>query len=111
MNNLIQMCDKANDLVGEAKKEYRAEEKRNNSADEAITSLQQDRDNYEKWIEDAKAKIALARQELVRAKEEEQRFEAEFYSSKKREQLRYEYESEQKKLQNLQKKKEDLENQ
>ena len=27
MNNLIQMCDKANDLVGEAKKEYRAEEK------------------------------------------------------------------------------------
>ena len=109
MNNLIQMCDKANELVGEAKKEYRAEEKRNNSADEAITSLQQDRDNHEKWIEDAKAKIALARQELVRAKEEEQRFEAEFYSCKKREQLRYEYESEQKKLQNLQKKKEDLE--
>ena len=109
MNNLIQMCDKANDLVGEAKKEYRAEEKRNNSADEAITSLQQDRDNHEKWIEDAKAKIAQARQELDRAKEEERRFEAEFYSSKKREQLRYEYESEQKNLQNLQKKKENLE--
>ena len=106
MNNLIQMCDKANDLVGEAKKEYKAEEKRNNSADEAITSLQQDRDNHEKWVEDAKAKIALARQELIRAKEEEQRFEAEFYSSKRREQLRHEYESEQKKLQNLQKQKE-----
>lgn len=109
MNNLIQMCEKAKALVDEAKKEYRAEEKRNNSADEAISSLQQDRDNHEKWIEDAKGKIALARQELVRAKEEEQRFEAEFYSSRKREQLRREYEAEQKKLNDLQKKKENQE--
>lgn len=109
MNNLIQMCEKAKALVDEAKKEYKAEEKRNNSADEAILSLQQDRDNHEKWIEDAKGKIALARQELVRAKEEEQRFEAEFYSSRKREQLRREYEAEQKKLSDLQKKKENQE--
>lgn len=109
MNNLIQMCEKANALVDEAKKEYKAEEKRNNSADAAILALQQDRDNHEKWIEDAKGKIALARQELVRAKEEEQRFEAEFYSSRKREQLRREYEAEQKKLNDLQKKKENQE--
>lgn len=109
INNLIQMCEKANALVNEAKKEYKAEEKRNNSADTAILSLQQDRDNHEKWIEDAKGKIALARQELVRAREEEQRFEAEFYSSRTREQLRREYEVEQKKLNDLQKKKENQE--
>ena len=109
MNNLIQMCEKANDLVNEAKKEYKAEEKRNNSADTAITNLQNQRDNLEKWIEGANAKIALARQELARAKEEEQRFEAEFYSSKKREQLRHEYETEQNKLQGFQKQKEQQE--
>ena len=109
MNNLIQMCDKAYDLVGEAKKEYRAEEKRNNSADAAIINLQNQRDDLEKWIEGANAKIVFARQELVRAKEEEQRFEAEFYSSKKREQLRHEYETEQNKLQSLQKQKEQQE--
>ena len=109
MNNLIQMCNKANDLVDEAKKEYKAEEKRNNSADAVLVSLQRDRDNYEKWIVDAKAKIKLARQELSKAKEAEQKFEAEYYSSKKREQLRYEYEAEQDALGQLQKKKEEQE--
>ena len=109
MNNLIQMCEKAKALVDEAKKEYKSEEKRNNSADEAILFLQQERDKQEKWIEDSKVKIASARQELVRAKEEEQRFEAEFYSSRKREQLRHEYEIEQKKLNDLQKEKENQE--
>lgn len=106
MNNLIQMCEKANALVDEAKKEYKAEERRNSSADEEIVALQQNRDNHEKWIEDAKSKITLARQELSRAQDEEHRFEAEFYSSRKREQLRREYETEQKKFNDLQKKKE-----
>ncbi|WP_304889851.1 ATP-binding protein [uncultured Bacteroides sp.] len=109
MNNLIQMCSRANELVAEAKKEYKTEEKRNSSADEAILSLQRERDDCEKWIEDAKTKIALARQELARAREAEQRFESDFYSSKKREQLRHEYESEQAKLRNLQKEKEEQE--
>ncbi len=109
MNNLIQMCSRANELVAEAKKEYKTEEKRNSSADEAILSLQRERDDYEKWIEDAKTKIALARQELARAREAEQRFESDFYSSKKREQLRHEYENEQAKLRNLQKEKEEQE--
>ncbi|WP_289200535.1 ATP-binding protein [Phocaeicola sartorii] len=109
MNNLIQMCSRANELVAEAKKEYKTEEKRNSSADEAILSLQRERDDCEKWIEDAKTKIALARQELARAREAEQRFESDFYSSKKREQLRHEYENEQAKLRNLQKEKEEQE--
>ena len=109
INNLIQMCEKAKALVDEAKKEYKAEEKRNNSNDQAMISLQQERDDLEKWIETAKTRIALARQEMVRAKEEEQRFEAEFYSSRKREQLRREYEAEQNKLTDLLKKKENQE--
>lgn len=109
MNNLIQMCSKAKDLVDEAKKEYKNEEKRNTSADAALVALQQERDNHEKWIEDAKAKINIARQELAKAKEAELKFEAEYYSSKKREQLRHEYEAEQIKLAKLQRQKEDQE--
>lgn len=109
MNNLIQMCEKAKELVAAAKKEYKDEEKKNNSNDEAITMLQQQRDNYEKWIEDAKAKIEIANQELTRAKEEEQRFESEFYSSTKRVQLRSDYDTERNKLHDLQKQKEQQE--
>lgn len=106
MNNLIQMCEKAKILVEEARKNFKAEERKHNANDEEKINLQQNRDEREKWIEDSIAKIELARQEIVKATAEEQRFEAEFYSSRKREQLRNEYESEQKKLQNLQKQKE-----
>lgn len=109
INNLIQMCNKANILVDEAKKEYKAEEKRNNYADAAITSLQQERDNHEKWIEDALAKIELARKEHIRAKDQVQQFESDFFSSQKRLQIRHDYEKEQEKLLKLQKEKEEQE--
>lgn len=109
MNNLIQMCEKAKILVEEARKNFKAEERKHNADDEEKINLQQNRDEREKWIEDNIAKIKLARQEIDKATAEEQRFEAEFYSSRKREQLRNEYESEQKKLQDLQKQKESQE--
>lgn len=109
INNLIQMCALANDLVAEAKKSQKDEERKNNSANAELTQLQQDRDNYEKWIADANAKISLAREESTKAKEEEQRIESEFLSSKKRLQLGQEYKRELGVLENLKNKKEKLE--
>lgn len=109
INNLIQMCALANDLVAEAKKSQKDEERKNNSANAELTQLQQDRDNYEKWIADANAKISLAREESTKAKEEEQRIESEFLSSKKRLQLGQEYKRELSVLENLKNKKEKLE--
>lgn len=109
INNLIQMCALANDLVAEAKKSQKDEERKNNSANTELTQLQQDRDNYEKWIADANAKISLAREESTKAKEEEQRIESEFLSSKKRLQLGQEYKRELGVLENLKNKKEKLE--
>ena len=109
INNLIQMCALANDLVAEAKKSQKEEEKKNNSANSELTQLQQDRDNYEKWIDDANAKISIAREECTKAKEEEQRIESEFLSSKKRLQLGQEYKRELGILDNLKNEKEKLE--
>lgn len=109
INNLIQMCALANDLVAEAKKSQKDEERKNNSANAELTQLQQDRDNYEKWIADANAKISLAREESTKAKEKEQRIESEFLSSKKRLQLGQEYKRELGVLENLKNKKEKLE--
>lgn len=109
INNLIQMCALANGLVAEAKKSQKDEERKNNSANAELTQLQQDRDNYEKWIADANAKISLAREESTKAKEKEQRIESEFLSSKKRLQLGQEYKRELGVLENLKNKKEKLE--
>jgi len=106
INNLIKMCDLAAELVKQAKKSYQEEEKRNKDADADIINLRQTRDNYEKWIQEATEKIDLARKESVQAKEKEQQYESEFFSSKKRIQLRKEYEDEYKKLDGLKSKKE-----
>lgn len=94
INNLIKMCGLASELVSQAKRSYLDEEKRNKEADEGIIRLRQERDNYEKWIEDTKEKIELARKESVEAKEKEQQYESDFFSSKKRILLRKEYNDE-----------------
>jgi len=101
INNLIKMCSLASELVKQAKKSYQDEEKRNKEADESIIRLRQERDNYEKWIDEAKEKIDLARKESVEAKEKEQQYESDFFSSKKRIQLRKEYDEECHKLEDL----------
>ena len=101
INNLIKMCGLASELVKQAKKSYQDEEKRNKEADEGIIRLRQERDNYEKWIDEAKEKIDLARKESVEAKEKEQQYESDFFSSKKRIQLRKEYDDEFRKLEDL----------
>ena len=109
MSNLIQMCDKAKELVAEAQKEYKAEEKRSDSANEELARLQEERDRLEKWISDSEKKIQLARKELVNANENEQKFERDFFSSKKRIEARNGYEKEHESLRNLQKQKESQE--
>lgn len=109
INNLIDMCNLANELVTEAKNCQKEEEKKNNSKNSELTQLQQDRDNYEKWIGEAEKKISTAREECVKAKEEEQRVESEFLSSKKRLQLGQEYKRELEHLEDLKDKKEEME--
>lgn len=105
MNNLIRMCGLASELVKQAKQEYNKEEAKNKGASNEILKLREERDNLEKWIEDANNKIDLARQELIKAKEKEQQYESEFFSSKKRIQLRNEYENECNKLDSLKREK------
>jgi len=105
VNNLIKMCDFAEEMVKQAKKGYSDEEAKNRGASNEIIQLRTERDNYEKWIADANKKIDIARQELIVAKEKEQKFESEFYSSKKRVQLRQDYEREVETLNALRKKK------
>ena len=105
INNLIRMCGLASELVKQAKQEYNKEETKNRGASNEILKLRGERDNLEKWIEDANKKIELARQELIKAKEKEQQYESEFFSSKKRIQLRHEYEEECAKLDSLKREK------
>ncbi|MBR0432125.1 MAG: hypothetical protein IJK15_00305 [Bacteroidaceae bacterium] len=105
INNLIRMCGLASELVKQAKQEYNKEETKNRGASNEILKLREERDNLEKWIEDANKKIELARQELIKAKEKEQQYESEFFSSKKRIQLRHEYEEECAKLDSLKREK------
>ena len=109
INNLIKMCEFAEDLVKQAKKGYADEEAKNRGASKEILKLREDRDNLEMWIDDAKKKIELARQELSKAKEKEQIFESDYFSSGKRAQLRQEYENECATLTSLKKKKEEQE--
>ena len=92
--------------MAEAQKEYKAEEKRSDSANEELVKLQEERDRFEKWISDSKEKIRLAQKELANANENEQKFERDFFSSKKRIEARNGYEKEHESLRNLQKKKE-----
>ena len=101
INNLKRMCDLASELVKQAKQEYKKEEMKNKGVSNEILKLREDRDNLEKWIDDANKKIDLARQELIKAKEKEQQYESEFFSSKKRIQLRHEYDEERDKLNSL----------
>ncbi len=101
INNLIRMCNLASELVNQAKQEYNNEEKKNRGASDEILKLREERNNLEKWIDDANKKIELARQELIKAKEKEQQYESEFFSSKKRIQLRHEYEEERAKLDSM----------
>lgn len=105
VNNLIKMCAFAADLVKQAKKGYSDEEAKNRGASNEIIQMRKDRDNFERWIADANEKINIARQELMIAREKEQKFESEFYSSKKRMLLRQDYEKEQEKLNELRRKK------
>lgn len=105
INNLIRMCGLASELVKQAKQEYKKEEAKNRGASNEIIKLREERDNLEKWIEDAKNKIDIANQELNKAKEKEQQYESEFFSSKKRIQLRLEYEEEHNKLNSLKRQK------
>ena len=109
INNLISMCDFASELVKQAKKGYSDEEKRNMGVSAEIIELRKKRDDLEQWIDDAKIKITLAQKELSQAKEREQQFESEYFSSKKRVQLRQEFDAECKTLENLKKQKEEQE--
>lgn len=109
ISNLISMCDFASELVKQAKKGYSDEEKRNIGVSEEIIELRKKRDDLEQWIDDAKTKITLAQQELSHAKERKQQYESEFFSSKKRIQLRQEYDAECKALEDLKKQKEEQE--
>lgn len=109
INNLIKMCDFASELVGKAKKGYTEEEAKNNGVNKEVDELRKSRDNYEKWIEDAQHKLEIARQEQSKAKEQEQLFESDFFSSNKRNQLRQEYENLIKERDSLKKQKDEQE--
>ena len=103
------MCDKVKLMVKNAKKDKEAEEARNNSADQALRKLQQDRADYEEWIDQAKEKIGIAKLEIAAATKTKESIEAEFLNSKKRIQLRSEYEREDNELNKMRKKKEEME--
>lgn len=109
INNLNTMCDKVKLMVKNAKKDKEAEEARNNSADQALRKLQQDRADYEEWIDQAKEKIGIAKLEIAAATKTKESIEAEFLNSKKRIQLRAEYEREDNELNKMRKKKEEME--
>lgn len=109
INNLIIMCDKAKIMVKNAKKDKEIEETKHNSADSALGKLQQQRKEYEDWIEQAIEKIGIAKQEIAEANKVKESIEAEFLNSKKRIQLRAEYEKEDGELTKMRKRKEEME--
>ena len=109
INNLIIMCDKAKIMVKNAKKDKEIEEAKHNSADSALGKLQQQRKEYEDWIEQAIEKIGIAKQEIAEANKVKESIEAEFLNSKKRIQLRAEYEKEDGELTKMRKRKEEME--
>lgn len=98
IKNLVDMCALADDMVRRANAAYHEEEKKNNKANEDITLLQQQRDQFEKWIEDAKAKIETAKTEIAKAREAKSKSEAELFNSKKRLQAGNDYKTEKKLL-------------
>lgn len=109
INNLITMCDKAKIMVKNAKKDKEIEEAKHSSADSALGKLQQQRKEYEDWIEQAIEKIGIAKQEIAEANKVKESIEAEFLNSKKRIQLRAEYEKEDGELTKMRKRKEEME--
>lgn len=109
INNLIAMCAKAKLMVKNAKKDKEDEEAKHNSADGALRKLQQQRKDYEDWIDQANEKIAIAKQEIAEAKKIKESIEMEFLNSKKRIQLRAEFEAVDKELTRLKKQKEEME--
>lgn len=109
INNLIAMCEKAKAMVKSAKKDKEAEEAKHDSADSALGRLQQQRKEYEDWIEQAKEKIEIAKREIAEATKVKESIETEFLNSKKRIQLRAEYEKEDKELNAMRKRKEEME--
>lgn len=109
INNLIIMCDKAKIMVKNAKKDKEIEEAKHNSADSALGKLQKQRKEYEDWIEQAIEKIGIANQEIAEANKVKESIEEEFLNSKKRIQLRAEYEKEDGKLTKMRKRKEEME--
>lgn len=109
INNLIIMCDKAKIMVKNAKKDKEIEEAKHNSADSALGKLQQQRKEYEDWIEQAIEKIGIAKQEIAEANKVKESIEEEFLNSKKRIQLRAEYEKEDGELTKMRKRKEEME--
>lgn len=109
INNLITMCDKAKTMVKNAKKDKENEEAKHSSADSALGKLQIQRKEYEDWIEQAIEKIDIAKQEIAEANKVKESIETEFLNSKKRIQLRAEYEREDDELTKMRKKKEEME--
>ena len=109
INNLITMCDKAKTMVKNAKKDKENEEDKHNSEDSALGKLQIQRKEYEDWIEQAIEKIDIAKQEIAAANKVKESIETEFLNSKKRIQLRAEYEREDGELTRMRKKKEEME--
>lgn len=109
IKNLILMCDKTKLLVKNAKKDKEAEETKHTRAGSELENLQNERNNYETWIDQAHEKIKLAHKEIAEATIIKESIETEFFNSKKRIQLRSDYEREDAKLTELKKKKEEME--
>lgn len=109
INNLIEMCSLASRMAKLADDEKKAVEKRHTAAGSEMAKKQQERDNLTKWIEEYEEKVSLARTELVTAESTKKQYESEYFNSKKRIQLRTEYELEESKLTALRKQKDELE--
>lgn len=109
INNLNQMCDKANQMVKKAAIEKKAIEDKHTIAGSELFKLQNDRTNYQDWIEQAETKIKTARAEIAEATRIAEDIDNEFMNTKKRIQLRSEYEKEETELERLKKNKEEME--
>ena len=103
------MCDKAKQMVKNAKRDKEAEEAKHTKAGSDMEKLQKERNDYEEWIDRANEKISIAKQEIIKATAIKESIESEFLNSKKRTQLRKEYEQEEDRLNELKRQKEEKE--
>lgn len=109
INNLIKMCELAGKIVKLGKDKCKEEEKRNKAAGEEVTELQHERDNLEKWIKEAKERIKIEQSEMCIAQNEALRYESELFNTKKRIELRADYQEQINELDRLKKQKEQME--